>query len=514
MKKVLLIIIDALATRVVGPALQAGRLPNLSLLIEAGVIRHECIAIFPSITPAATCALVTGCYPREHGIAGAYWYDEDQDDVAYFGTDIWAILNEGVGHYLMDFQHELNCSRLQVPTIFERIEAHGHLRDAVINLLWFRGTVDHEIHWPLLLKLIPGEAANKLPGPHLMFMGDFVNTPLPRGEVLKVRGGITRRYGFHDETTIDYLIQLAETDALPDFTLAYFPNNDFDSHEQGPVNAVADLEVIDKHLGRLFELHGGLAKMLEEFAIVVTGDHSQSDLPSASEAAIHLDKVLEGFQIVSAGAPWESGEDVMVCPNMRAAQIYLRKNSWQNRTAIIERLIACSDVDQVIWCDSDEGLEQSPYVKFNVATSDRGKLEFSLARDETKLGCDDYGTTWTWTGELNAVDAMVTPDGLIQYGNYPNAFERIAAAFFRHSGTLWVTARLGREFCLPETSCYEGGSHGSLHSLDSTSPLIAAGLPPSISLPEKIRSVDVTPLCLMVLDIDSQRQLGEGHLPG
>ncbi|WP_168205377.1 alkaline phosphatase family protein [Bythopirellula goksoeyrii] len=512
MKKVLLIIIDALATRVLEPQLQAGRLPNFSRLIEVGQLHRECIAVFPSITPAATCALATGCYPHEHGIAGAYWYDEDQDDVAYFGTDIWAILNEGIDHYLTDFQHELNCRRLRVPTIFEQIEKHGHLRDAVINLLWFRGTVDHEISWPPLFKLIPGDPAEKLPGPHLMFMGDFVNTPLPRGERLKVRGGITRRYGFHDETTADYLLQLAELDSLPEFTLAYFPNNDFDSHKEGPMKAAKSLEQIDIQLGRLFEIHGELASLLEEYAIVITGDHSQSDLSSAKEAAVDLNEVLEQFQVVKAGSAWESGEDVMVCPNMRAAQIYLQEDSWRNRAAIIDCLLKCKQVDQVVWCDSENGLSESRQVQFHVATFDRGHLTFSLERQHDPMGRDDYGAGWTWTGDLRALDAMVDSEGRIRFGDYPNAFERIATAFFRKSGSLWVTARLGHEFCLPNTACNEKGSHGSLHSLDSTSPVIAAGLPASITLPEKLRSVDVTPLCLMLLDLDPPRRLGESHV--
>ncbi len=514
MKKVLLIIVDALATRVLVPLLEAGRLPNISRLVETGVLHPECIAIFPSITPAATCSLATGCYPCEHGIAGAYWFDEDQDEVAYFGTDIWAILNEGVGHYLMDFQYALNCRRLQVPTIFERIEAHGHLRDAVINLLWYRGTVDHEVSWPPLFKLIPGESAQKLPGPHMMFMGDFVNTAIAPGKTLRVRGSITRRFGFHDDTTADYLLQLAEHNALPEFTLAYFPNNDFDSHNQGPMNAASDLEDIDLHLGHLFDIHGGLCKMLEDYAILITGDHSQSDLPSSREAAIHLNEVLKEFQLVKAGALWQNGDDVMICPNMRAAQLYLRHDSWDARTRIIECLKECDGVDQVMWCSTNEGVNGCGKVIFHVATLDRGTISFSLADPADGKGIDDFGASWNWTGELGAIHAILDSEGRIRFDEYPNAFERIAAAFFRQSGTIWVTAKLGREFCLPETSCYEGGSHGSLHALDSISPLIAAGMPTALKLPEKMRSVDIVPLCLKLLDLESPRQLGESHLSG
>jgi len=512
MKKVLYIIIDALATRVVEPALEEGRLPNFKKIIHAGQMQSDSIAIFPSITPAATCTLATGHYPFEHGISGAYWYNQETDDVAYFGDDIWAILNEGVDSYLLDFQRDLNEKRLQVPTIFELIEPHGHLRDAVINLFWFHGTVEHEVSLPLVFNLLPAEPAQKIRGPHLMFMGDFVNTPLMRGQELNARGGMLRRYGFHDDTTADYLLQLAEAEGLPDFTLAYFPNNDFDSHTEGPQEAVHDLESIDEHLGRLFEIYGGIEKLLDEVAVVITGDHSQSDNDSAQEAAVYLDEVLAEHQVVKVGSSWQSGDDVMVCPNMRAAQIYLRADSWENRQQVIESLLASDGVDQVIWCAVDNGLNETEHAQFNVATAERGRLSFALAGESEPMGVDDYGAGWRWHGDLATVDATLDSDGRLQFGDYPNAFERIATAFFQQSGNIWVTARLGREFCLPETTCHDGGSHGSLHALDSTSPLITAGIPTNVSLPEYPRSVDVVPICLQVLGLATPRKSGESHV--
>lgn len=515
MKKVLFIVIDALATRVVEPALREGRLPNLAQLVNAGVMRSECTSIFPSITPAATCALATGCYPRQHGIAGAYWYDREQDEVAYFGTDIWAVLNEGVAHYLRDFQQELNARRLRVPTIFERIESHGHLRDAVINLMWFRGTVDHEVSIPLPLSLLPGVANGPLRGPHWMFMGDFVNTPLDQaGNAISARGGMLRRFGFHDETTADYLIHLTESAALPEFTLAYFPNNDFESHERGPQAAVTVLEAFDATLDRLFELHGGLLAMINEFAIVITGDHSQSDLTSSEEAAINLDKVLAELQVAKAGDRWRTGDDVMACPNMRSAQIYVRSETAIARQRVIDQLLEGDGIDQVIWCRTKHGMGDWNDTTFYVMTQGRGSLAFQPTVTSRSLGQDCFGGHWWWEGDLSAIDARVDAQGQLQFGDYPNAFERIANAFCRQSGNIWVTARLGREFCLPGTQCNGRGSHGSLHVLDSTSPLIVAGLPETVILPNHTRTVDVVPLCLSILGLESEHAMGASHVSG
>lgn len=505
-KRVLLIIIDALATRIVGPALEAGKLSNLARIADAGGFHPECLSIFPSITPAATGSIVSGAYPFEHGISGAYWYDADKDDVAYFGDDLMAIYNQGLDHYLNDFQVRLNVDRLRIPTIFERIEQHGRLRDAVVNFLWYRGTVEHAVSVPMLLKITPGMSfVETMRGPHQMFVGDFVASKLD-GKRPSARGGVTRRFGFHDETTADYLLELARSGPLPEFTLAYFPNNDFDSHANGPANALETLEAVDGWLGELFEIVGGLEKFLSESAVLITGDHSQSDLDD--EAMIDLNDLLKDFQLVEAGRPWRNSEDLMACPNLRAAQIYLREDLSARRQEVIDSLLDADEIDQVIWCDSDGGLNRDTGAVFRVKTRERGELSFHAAETGKGRGEDDFGTSWSWDGDLSAVDAQVA-GRKIQFGDYPNAFERIAAAFFDETANLWVTARLGKEFCLPETGVNPKGSHGSLHRDDSTAPLIVAGCS---DLPEKLRIVDLMPICLQILGVDPPRPAGASHI--
>ena len=75
--RTLLIVIDAATPGVVCPAILTGRLPVMQRLANAGTLHDRSVTIFPSITPAATTSIITGCYPAEHGISGASWYDED-----------------------------------------------------------------------------------------------------------------------------------------------------------------------------------------------------------------------------------------------------------------------------------------------------------------------------------------------------------------------------------------------------------------------------------------------------
>jgi hypothetical protein len=260
----------------------------------------------------------------------------------------------------------------------------------------------------------------------------------------------------------------------------------------------------------MITLSGGLQPMLEKLAVVVTGDHSQSDLaPSPDDADIKLEKVLAGYSIVPAGNEWRGGDELMICPNMRAAQIYLRPGYWTDRAEIIDRLLAEPRIDQVMWRERDNRGE----ARYLVQTAERGRLEFAPAANGVNRYKDEYDTVWSCQGSLAAIDAHVSTDGILQYGDYPNALERIALSFDEQdSGDLWLTSRLGHAFSVPNTSVHRGGSHGSLHRLDSLSPLILAGLSQELRPVRTPRSVDVTPICLAALGLPTVRRVGEGHV--
>lgn len=97
----------------------------------------------------------------------------------------------------------------------------------------------------------------------------------------------------------------------------------------------------------------------------------------------------------------------------------------------------------------------------------------------------------------------VDNQGRLHYGDYPNAFERLLGVLESgRSGQLWATARPGSEFRFGGSQVHVGGgSHASLHALDSVIPLIVAGAPPDLPLPPHLRTVDITPLCLSILGL-------------
>jgi hypothetical protein len=458
---------------------------------------HERSAsIFPSITPAATTTIATGCYPAEHGISGAAWYDEAREEVAYYGDDFWVIAREGFGAFIRDFLIRLNGDRLRAPTLFEMIERSGRTA-ASLNYLVFRGRVAHRVRMPALMAAVPGVPLTEtIEGPSILSLGDFVGAPVVHGRKLDDKGGLLHRFGMDDASTGTLLREMMAAGPLPDFTLAYFADNDYRSHEVGPYAALPVLERIDRMLGEAFEAGGGIERVLADTCVLVTSDHGHCEvLPEAGRAVIRLDEVLANYAQADLGRAWTPKDQIMICPNMRAAQIYL----------IVADLLSDSRVDQVIWRTA---LSRRDAAGYSVQTAE-GLLEFSR-RGSGAQGRDVFGGGWSWSGEPGPV-GLEEDGGTIEFERYPHAFERIAGALdLDQSGDLWVTAKPGREFEVPGGKAHVGGaSHGALHALDSYSPVIMAGGPVRPRLPRHLRSVDIAPICLGLLGIPMRYQPGQ-----
>ena len=184
----------------------------------------------------------------------------------------------------------------------------------------------------------------------------------------------------------------------------------------------------------------------------------------------------------------------MAFADMRCAQVYSPQTDQPYLSSIARQVLEDARVDQVLWRDEESGF-------IRVATSDRGECRFKLSKNG-RGHLDDYGNKWIVEGQLSAVDAALE-EGRVQYGDYPNALERIWGGLTNESSAdIWLTSNIGYEFVLDGVKAHVGGgSHGSLHKLDSLSPLIVGGVRSAENLPEKPRLVDVCPLCLELLGV-------------
>ena len=504
--KVLLIVIDAATPHVVCPAVQTGQLPTLHRLAEIGTMHQASASIFPSITPAATSTIITGAYPAEHGIAGASWFDSSRDEIAYYGDDFWVIAREGFGCFINDFLLRLNGDRLRAPTMFEMIERTG-TRAACLNYLVFKGNFPHRVNMPGVIAALPGVPFTEtVEGPSVLSLGDFVGSHTPHGRKLDKQSGLMHRFGMDDASTGAMLCDLAEQHALPDFTVAYFADNDYISHEVGPVAALPVVERIDAMLAEAFRAAGGLDRFLSDTAVIITSDHGHCDVRAEQSAVIRLDHILADFRQAELGTAWKPKDEVMICPNMRAAQIYVQHPTPDIIQKIATTVLLDANVDQVIWKSRLTGGTNGCTV-----LTHRGRLEFSRGEGTAagEHGVDAFGASWTWQGETAAL-GMRHDGRRIEYTDYPNAFERLAGVLdLDKSGEIWVTAKAGSEFEVPGGKAHvSGASHGALHMLDSLSPVIVAGGAAPRRLPLDMRSVDIAPLCMEILGIPMRYRVG------
>ena len=504
--KILLVVIDAATPHVVCPAIRTGQLPVMHRLADAGTLHERSVSIFPSITPAATTSIITGCYPAEHGISGASWFDRTKEEVAYYGDDFWVIAREGFGEFIRDFLLRLNGDRLRAPTLFEITERSGRVA-ACLNYLVFRGIVPHKVRIPGLIATLPGVPLSEtVEGPSTLCLGDFVGTPSPRGRRLDKKSGLLHRFGMDDASTGELLGDLCR-EGLPDFTVAYFADNDYRSHEVGPHDALGVVAHVDSMLGEAFEAAGGMDRLLDDTCVIITSDHGHCDVVAdPNRAVIRLDQLLSNYRQAALGRAWRARDQIMICPNMRAAQVYLREPGAALLEGIARDLLTDARVDHII-CRSS--LLRDGARGVSVLTR-RGRLEFDRADSGHTDAEDAFGGRWTWTGDAAALG--VEQDGrTVEFSQYPNAFERIAGVLdLDDSGEMWVTAVPGCEFEVPGGKAHVGGaSHGALHALDSFSPVVMAGGPVVPRLPTQMRSVDIAPICLQLLGMPMRYRPGD-----
>jgi hypothetical protein len=490
---ILLVVIDAASPRVFCPAVQTGRLRHLSRLADAGAMHQASVSIFPSITPAATAAIITGAYPADNGIVGAAWFDKAANQVAYYGDDMWVAAREGFGTFLRDFLVRLNGDRLRVPTLFERVEAAGR-RAACFNYLVYRGLEEHRVDIPWLLSVLPGTPLTEVVrGPSTLYLGDFVTDGRERPK-MRAPYGPFHRFGMDDTATAAFLCEAAAAGTLPEFTVAYFADNDYRSHEVGPYAALPVLDRVDAALGEMFEAAGGLERFLASTAVIVTSDHGHCEIgDDETRSVIPLNDVFSDFTQATLGKPWTDGDEILICPNMRAGQVYVRD---AGRVACVVRAARAEPrIDQVIWRGSGDGDARQYHVD-----TPRGTLTFRRGSGAATTVRDAHGTLWSVQGDCAAL-ALQIDGGRVESADYPNALERIAGALDADdSGEVWVTAKPGCEFAAPGGKPHVGGgSHGALHALDSLSPVIATR---PVRLPGAMRSVDLASICLEVMGID------------
>ncbi|MEA2125984.1 MAG: hypothetical protein QOI80_2766 [Solirubrobacteraceae bacterium] len=477
--KLVLAVVDAMKPAMLERAISTGKAPAMQALMERGHYRSDCVAAYPSVTPVCAASIATGVGPDRHHIPSMNWYHRGDERYVEYGTSFGASRAFGLRRSLTDTIYNMNNEHLsaETPTLFESLD-DADVRTAGTTYLMYRGRHEHQPNVDTALARLAKQVFRKpVLGPREFFYADLFAS---RRTGCKATLGMP---GLRDRHSGCVGAFLMEHD-LFDFLLLSLPDNDTYSHRNGPSAQVTSLAEADRQLERLMHAGGGPDAFLENHAVIVCSDHSQSQV----EAEIDLFEAFDGFDILQPDAAKPQEREIALCPASRSAQVYLLDEDAgeELRDRVIKTALALDGVDIVMHrTDHPDGEA--------IVRTARGELRFSPGGALTDL----RGGRWSIDGEPAALE-LDTTDDVVRSATYPDALGRIWSALrCRQSAQILLSATPGYEFTDWGGSGHVGGgSHGSLHVNDSHGVLLWAGTGLPGDAQEQWSLRDVTPMVL------------------
>ncbi len=462
--KLVLVVIDAMKPAMMHRAVAEGRAPALKALLERGSHVDDCSSAFPSVTPICAATIATGTWQERHGIPGMTWYHRGQGRYVEYGTSFRASQAFGFKRSLTDTIYNMNAEHLarEVETLFETFD-DAQLRTAATTFLIYRGRHPQQpADDNALARIASAVFRHPVEGPRELFYADLFAS---RRTACRSQLGLPGNRDQHAGCVGEHLVE----QDLFDFLLLSLPDNDSHSHRQGPDAQVDSLAVADAAIGRVMEAGGGVDAFLETHAVIVCSDHSQS----AVRATIDFFDACDDWRVQQpnpARRPVPEPAQLAVCPNSRAAQVYVLDRDRRRTARAVERTLA-----------SLEGVE------LTMQRTDHPDGEVSVRRGSAELRFGPGGRTrdlrgnW-WRVEGDASVLRFERDGdTVQSDDYPDALARIWSGLrCRTAGDVFASAEPGYEF--PDWGGGHhigGGSHGSLHAVDSNAALLWCGTGPA-----------------------------------
>jgi hypothetical protein len=473
-KKLVLAVIDSLKPEMLDQAVAEGEAPALAALIDYGTYIRDCVSTFPSVTPVASAAIATGCGPGEHHIPSMNWFHRGEERYVEYGSSLAATRAFGIVRSLYDTVYNMNLAHLTRAhrTVFEHLDDAG-LRTACTTYLIYRGRTRHDPSGVSVYRRI-AEAAqfrHAVYGARELFYADLFDS---RDTGCTSALGMPGQRDRHTACVGAYLVE----HDLFDFLLFSLPDNDTYSHKVGPDGQIRSIAEADHALERIMHVAGGPEAFLEEHAVIVMSDHSQT----AVETGINLTEVFADSRVLAPSDPAPTEAELAACPSARAAMVYALDDG---RDELVRRaadtLLEVDGVELVI--TREDGMA--------LVRSGAGELRFAPGDDLE----DRRGLRWALDGDEGVLE-LSTGGGRVDSATYPDALGRVwSAVRCPHSGDVLASAELGYEFVdWGGADHVGGGSHGSLHRDDSEGVLLLCGVEP----PERDQwsLADVTPLVL------------------
>lgn len=462
------------------------RFPALSFLRENGQLYSNATTSFPTMTASVDCSLMTGVYPDQHRVPGLIWYDPDSGQIVNYINGAKTIIKMGIGKCLKNALISMNSLHLskETQTIFEVCAERGWT-SASINFVIHRGKTRHPLRlWSWVKRWLSIPLTEEIQGPDIMTLGRVVRPDFAKGA--KGRG-VFQSLGVNDTFASDAACRMIREGHQPDLTMVYLPDNDHAVHLADPHHAAKPLMKADQHIGTILSAYGSWDKALEQTIFLIVSDHGQTAIPRNPAYNIDLDQELRGFHIPPLGEQVSALYDLVLANNERMTYAYPLKPGVQKR--LIDRLKNVRGIDQIAWKE-DGG------VKVVKGGLDAAALFFRKGGEWT----DPYRATWLMEGNSEILDLELDDTNhSIKMKDYPDVLSRLYGALYSQSIPMVVLTALPRyEF---KTAYFPthlgGGSHGSLHSYDSTIPMIISGT--DIPLPNPPRLIDLKDYMLQLL---------------
>jgi hypothetical protein len=472
-KPALLLVLDGIRPDVLRAAIREGEAPTLGALAERGEVVWNAVSVFPSITPAATAAIVTGEHPAGSGIYGHAWYNKAEDRIVIYGAMTETVITSGPLQVLHNNVWRMNRDDLYADTLFERLHELG-VEGACVNFPIRRGPYRHRVRMRSLESVANvGELLDTtVSGPREYYMGDLFYSRDLGLHGRKGSGGLRRQAGINDEYAAKVGAALLRERAEP-FTLVYFFEGDSLAHHEGLSAQRRYVGTLDGYVGEMLEAGGGLERVIEEYAVLVVSDHGHTPL-LPERRYVRLDGIMGQRTATGARARLRPKVGVLVVPNGRAALVYL--NGGVDRGRVIEDLLGRRGVDLAAHEDAGWVVVRKPGRELRFRPGSGRK--------------DPAGRSWELVGEAGALDLRVSEDALV-YGDYPDALERLwGSVQSSRAGDVILSATPGYTFGEVNGNFHKQSDHGSLHADDSNVFSIGLGLP----APRRI--TDVAPTLL------------------
>jgi len=478
--KLVLVVIDGLKPAMVERAMKAGTAPALAAIRERGTYVSECCAAFPSVTPVCAATIATGKRQDEHHIPSMNWYSRAEQRYVEYGSSFSASRKVGLNRQLVDTIFNMNAVHLSddVQTVFEVLDDAG-VRTAGTTYLMFRGRHPHEVSRDFALTRVASQLFKRsVMGPRELFYADIFAS---RKTGCWSRMGLPGLRDQHSGCVGAYLVE----NDLFDFLLLSLPDNDAHSHKHGPHAQIDSIARADAELWRVMEAAGGADEFLDEHAVIVVADHSHAPV----ERVIDFKTPFQDWKLILPSGQSARQGEIALCPAQRSAMIY---SMLETRMSALPVLVATAreieGVDLVMWWEGGE-----PGTRACIGGA-LGELSFAPG-DEI---ADARGRRWDVGGELDTLRAQVE-NGVFVSDLYPDALARVWAALScPTSGDVLLSAEPSYEF--PDwggRAHVRGGSHGSLHRVDSLGALLFCGVDPP---PERVDGAwsiaDIAPMAL------------------